>query len=179
MKEIELKFLLNNEDRNKFIKNCDKFYEKATLRTKETTIMYDNKEEFMLKSDGRLRVRTGHKNYLSYKKPFTRKGIKEEIEFETEINDTQQTIFILKEIGYYPVSGYTRYRTIWKKNKEKIFLDEFSFGRFVEIEGSKTGIKKIANMLDFDIKKNITKSYDGIYKEYCQAKNIKVKAFFK
>lgn len=179
MKEIELKFLLNPIDKNKFIENCDKFYKKAMPRTRETTVMYDNKEEFMLKSDGRLRVRTNRKSYLSYKKPLTRKGIKEETEFETEIDNTQQITFILKEIGYYPVSGYARHRTIWKRNNIKIFLDEFSFGDFIEIEGGKIEIKKLASMLGFDIKNNITKSYDGMYREYCQDKNIKIKAFFK
>lgn len=178
MKEVELKFLLNTNKDN-FIKNCDKFYEKLMPRTQETTTMYDNKEEFMLKSNGRLRVRTGYKNYLSYKKPLTRKGIKKEIEFETEIKNAKEATFILKEIAYFPVSAYTRYRTIWKKGNVKIFLDEFSFGKFVEIEGNRKDIIKIAGQVGFHMKDNITKSYDGIYKEICIKKGIKPKAFIK
>ena len=179
MKEIELKLYLDKKNKEKFIDNCNKSFTLVMPRTQESTIMYDNKEEFMLKSDGRLRVRTGHKNSLSYKKPITRKGIKEEIEFETEVEDVKQTELILKEVGYFPVSGYARYRTIWKKNNIKIFLDEFSFGDFVEVEGGKVEIKKIAGSLGFDIKNNITKSYDGMYKEYCKMKGIQEKPFFK
>lgn len=178
MKEIELKFEAEN-DANEFIKTCDKLYVKIMPRTQETTTMYDNKEEFMLKSDSRLRMRTGYKNYLSYKKPITRRGIKEEIEFETEIKDDKQTALILGAIGYQPVSAYTRYRTIWEKNNVKIFLDEFSFGKFVEIEGDKIAIKKMANLLGFDLKNNITNSYDGIYEEYCRKNNIEIKKFFR
>lgn len=177
MKEIELKFKL--KENPKFFHNRLKAFLKLQKRTKETTIMYDNKSRFMQKSDGRLRIRTGYANSLSYKKPITRNGIKEEIEFETEIGDANETELIIKELGYNKVSGYTRNRTIWKVNNVKVFLDEFSFGNYIEIEGSEKDIIKIASRLGFKMEDNITKSYDGIYKEICEKKGIKPKAFIK
>jgi hypothetical protein len=34
-------------------------------------------------------------------------------------------------------------------------------------------------LLGFDVKNNITKSYDGMYKKYCKMKGIQEKPFFK
>ena len=175
MIEIELKF--------KLIGTLKDFREKmighyvVQPRTLETTMMYDNKELLMQKTDGRLRIRSGQIRTLSYKKPLTRKGIKQEIEYEVDVSSISQTKLILNSIGFQKVSGYTRHRTIWRIKGSKVFLDEFSFGNFVEIEGSKKEIKEIAKELWFDLKSNITKSYDGIYNEMCLEKGIKPKLF--
>jgi predicted adenylyl cyclase CyaB len=155
-----------------FTKLLGSSWKQVQPRTLETTSMYDNAEQFMIVSDGRLRIRTGHKSSLSYKRPVTRDGIKVEIEYESEIEDPEQVELILKEIGYEKVSSYARFRTIWQTEKVKIFLDEFSFGNFIEIEGEREDILTVATEMGFDLTKNITRSYDGIYKDICKEKGI-------
>jgi len=177
--EIELKFKLDNMA--EFRAAIDKIGARIFhLRVLETTTMYDNPSKFMIESDGRLRIRTaGHINSLSYKRPVTRNGIKVEIEYESEIENPEQVAFVLKELGYTPVSSYQRHRTIWELGGVKVFLDEFSFGNYVEIEGEKEPIKKLAVKLGFDLNANITRSYDGIYKDLCLSKGITPDPHFK
>ena len=79
MTEIELKIKINKKQAE-FIR--EKLRTPIMPRTWETTTMYDNKDQEMIITDGRLRIRTGWKNSVSYKKPLTREGIKKEIEFE-------------------------------------------------------------------------------------------------
>lgn len=169
--ETELKFQLTIPT-GQFLKKINQLGMEIQPRGQEMTAMYDNQEQFMLISDGRLRIRTGYKSYFSYKRPLTRNGIKVEIEYESEIDSPQQLELILKEIGYEKVTSYTRFRTIWQMKKVKVYLDEFSFGNYVEIEGKKREILKIAEELEFDINKNITQSYDGIYKEICKKRGL-------
>jgi predicted adenylyl cyclase CyaB len=148
-------------------------------RTFETTSMYDDLSGLLQAQDARLRLRNGYKSSISYKRPISRRGVKREIEFETVVLDCGEMKKILQSLGFRLASSYGRHRTIWKVGHVKIFLDEFSFGTYVEIEGSILGIQKIAKELDFSLKNNLTGSYDGIYKSICEERGIKPKSHFK
>lgn len=133
----------------------------------EKTVMYDNNDHLMQTSDGRLRLRSNGKTVeLSYKKPLSRKGIKREIEYETEVADQTMMEKILKAAGFHPTTSYERYRTLWIKNNIKVTIDEYPFATFLEIEGDQSTIKQVAVELGFDLKNNLTDSCDTLFTKW-------------
>ena len=180
MIEKELKFKILKKDINKFKALIKEFGGALIMqRSLEETTMYDNPSGVLKAEDARLRLRGGAVNSISYKRVLSREKIKQEIEFESEVENLLELEKILNECGFSKKSGYQRYRTIWKIGEVKIFLDEFSFGSYVEIEGKAKEITKMAGKLNFNIEENLTGSYDGIYKDICKIKKIKPQTFFK
>ncbi len=47
-------------------------------------------------------------------------------------------------------------------------VDELPFGTYVEIEGTKEGIREVIEKLGFDPKRAITEAYFEIYREICE-----------
>lgn len=179
MIETELKFKLNGGQLSSIKKLLKEKGKVLRKRVKEETTMYDNPEKIMLITDGRVRVRTWGENAIfSYKKPITRKKIKQEIELETEVSDAQTLIKILKKMNFQAVSGYWRYRSIWQFQQCHVFLDQFSFGNYLEIEGSIKKVQRVARVLGLCMNDNLTGSYDGIYKKICQKRKTRPLTFF-
>jgi adenylate cyclase class IV len=74
--EIELKFVLN-ETPEMFIKRFDN----TGNRIYQKTVMFDNEQGLMQKTNGRVRLRqTGESVSLSYKLPISSETVKKEIE---------------------------------------------------------------------------------------------------
>lgn len=152
-------------------------------RTHELTTIYDNAQQLMQVTDGRLRVRKrtnskGVEIILSYKKPLSRERIKQEIEHETTIDDEKALGSILESIGYHPVSSYERYRTNFlveaSDRRALVSLDEFPFGNYIEIEGEDIEFcEKVAFMLGLDTMNHLANSYDGIFNTLELAKGNK------
>ena len=59
-----------------------------------------------------------------------------------------------------------------ENSKGKDFFGWVFFSNYLEIEGEEEDILFIAKELGFDLADNITKSYDGIYKEICKEKGV-------
>jgi len=137
-------------------------------RVYEKTIMFDNKEKLMQTTNGRVRVRIRKpgKSEFSYKRPIYQKGMKTEIEYETEVEDWEALIAILKEMGFEPTTSYERYRTTYNIGGCKVTLDEYPFATFLEIEGESQKIQEVAKTLGFDPAKSIDKPCDTLYTEW-------------
>ncbi|MFH1643746.1 MAG: class IV adenylate cyclase [bacterium] len=168
MVEKELKFKI--QDINKLLDKLDNLGAKKEKRVFERTVMFDNSSGIMKVTDGRLRLRTkieenGTKGaQLSYKKPLTRKGIKQEIDIVVDIGDPQKIEKILYYADYKPVSSYERFRTIYYLYDAEISIDEFPFGNYIEVEADNLEkLRELATKLDFSMEKNITLSYDTLY----------------
>ncbi len=175
--EIELKFEIENyrEMVEELLKISD-FQSSAY----ELTVMYDQGKK-LFDLDARLRLRkildlktNEETTEISYKKPKTREGIKVEEEYETMVERFDEMEKILKNIGFSSVSSYERIRDTFNFDNVKITLDSFPFGDYLEIEGEKEKIKKLAKDLDFDLSENITKSCDDIYADICNKEGRKV-----
>jgi adenylate cyclase class IV len=93
--ETELKFL--------FVGSLNKFIKKiggSKNRTYQKTVMFDNNQGLMQKTNGRIRLRqTGEVVTLSYKLPISSKIVKKEIEWETKINNWKVGEELLKANG--------------------------------------------------------------------------------
>ena len=172
--ETELKLLIEPSNICDILQLIDKnmAYLKKP-RTYELSIMYDNEAGLMQTTDGRIRVRqSGDTVEFCYKKPLTREVIKQEIEYEVTISDQEQLDHILKEMGFQPTTSYERYRTEFLLNRVKITLDEYPFAVFIELEGNTNEIIYVANLLNLDLKANLTDSCDTLFTRWRQDKGL-------
>jgi len=166
--EVELKFKIKKSDVNHLRSQLQKLalFQSSTF---EITVMFDNKEMVLNKIDARLRLRLSRNLIddsqsaeLSYKRPRTRGEVKVEEEIETRIESYNETYSLLKKIGFYPVSSYERFRETYKYNGSVLTLDTFPLGIYLEIEGERKKITKIAQKLGFNLKNNLTESCDTL-----------------
>ncbi len=178
MIEIELKFKIEENQINSILENLQRIgFSFGHSRFYEKTVMFDNKDKIMQKTDGRIRLRSsGDLIELGYKKPLTREGIKKEIEYEVSVSDFELTEKILKEMGFYPTTSYERYRTLLiDNNKTKVTIDEYPFAVFIEIEGEENKIIEIASKLDLNLKKNLTDACDTLFQQWRKERGLPFK----
>ena len=172
--ETELKFEIKNNQIQGINDKLQKIGFKNNGRVYELNVMFDNPKQIMQISNGRIRLRqSGDKVILTYKKPVTREGIKQEIEYEVEVADFHNMEKILSMMEFNKTTSYERYRTYYKKDSTQVMIDEFPYTNFIEIEGERNTIIKISQKLGFEIKDNLTESCDTIYTNRCIAQNIK------
>jgi adenylate cyclase class 2 len=89
-----------------------------------------------------LRIRkTQNKTILTYKKRIQNDfSVKQQIEHETEVADSEAIEKIVEGLGLKKNLVYEKRRKTWKFRRVEIVLDELPFGFFMEIEGSFTAI---------------------------------------
>ena len=164
--EIELKFEVKD-----YLNTIQKLMKVSKFKASayEITVMYDEGKKLFDK-DARLRLRKKvdiindkEATEISYKKPLTREGIKIEEEYETSVGNFDEMEQIFANIGFTRVSSYERIRDTFEKNGMKITIDSFPFGDYLEVEGDLNNIQEFAKEFGFDMKENITKSFDDIY----------------
>lgn len=173
MIERELKF---NFDKNKVQELISRLKAEgfANLgRKHELTVMYDNPQKLMQKTDGRVRLRkSGEEVELCYKKPITREGIKQEIEHQVKTSSFEETEKILEMLEFTKTTSYERFRTKLKKGSVEVDVDEFPFACFIEIEGSEEDIKNLAKKLNLSLKDNLTDSCDTLFLKWRKEKGL-------
>lgn len=169
--EIELKFFLEA--------SVDDFMDKLAVsaeRVYQKTVMFDNSDELMQKTNGRIRLRqTGEKVSLSYKLPLPSETVKKEIEWETTIDSWQVGEELLKAMGFHETTAYEKYRTSFEYDEVKIEIDEYPFSSFVEIEGDEDLVKKTAIKIGFDLGKALTKPCDTLFTEWRAQRGLPMK----
>lgn len=178
MIEIELKFEIERKEIENLLIRLQKYkFSFVGDRTYEKTVMFDNKEQVMQKTDGRIRLRSsGDSAELCYKKPLTREGIKKEIEHEVVVSNFEITEKILNEMGFYPTTSYERYRILLiDHNKTKVMVDEYPFATFLEIEGAENNIIKIGSKLGLKLNKNLTDACDTLFQKWREARGLPFK----
>src|SRR6266576_6531577 len=95
----------------------------------------------------RLR-RIDERALLTYKERVgTRTDIKQQLEFETGIENPAAVEFILEALGYYPALVYEKRRETWRIEDAEVVIDELPFGLFMEIEGQEQRIQEIESRL--------------------------------
>jgi len=173
--ETELKFLIVEEP-EKFAKR----FGELKNRIYQKTVMFDNKQGLMQKTNGRIRLRqTGELTTLSYKLPILSEIVKKEIEWETKIDNWQVGEKLLKAMGFSETTSYEKYRTSFDYLGSKVEIDEYPFSTFVEIEGDENIVKKIALDLGFDLSKALTKPCDTLFNEWRKERGLPISLHMK
>lgn len=148
--EIEKKYRLTEESRDRVIESLNEFSAEFIGEDAEENIIYGG--VILSEKNAVLRVRIiGERAILTYKLRLAgTRGIKRQVEEETEVADPQAIQTIVKELGFSPVLIYEKRRRTWRFRSVEIVIDELPFGLFMEIEGSITGIREAEMLLDLD-----------------------------
>ncbi len=170
-KEIEIKFKIDKPDfirkilRNRKAKFVGKAFEK--------TLRFDSPDKILEKKNQFLRIRTGFRNVITFKRKIENKQFKEREEIELEIASPQQMKLILENLGFIRILIMEKYREKWRLSNAEIVIDKLPMGTFVEIEGEEKTIKEIVRILGLNFKDRIIKSYWDLWKEFSKKEGIK------
>jgi adenylate cyclase class 2 len=167
MLEIEVKIKIKDPQENiEKITAMDAELDRE--RHLEENILYDFPTQDLYKKHHALRVRRVNKKIFLTFKGATLKSRKFKIreEYETEVKNGKQLKKILKSLGLQPVFNYNKHRTVFRKKKLKICLDETSVGNFLELEGQQNEIVRFAEALQFSKKDFIKTDYIQLIKNH-------------
>jgi len=173
-KEIEIKFKIENLNliKRKLKDKKAKFIGK----TLERTIKFDTENKDLEKKGKFLRVRTGFKNVITFKRKIKRKDtkFKEREEIELEIPEPEKMKIILENLGFTKKWIMEKYREKWILGDAEVVIDKLpKMGNFIEIEGSKKSIQETAKVLGLNFEDRITATYWGLWEDYRKTKGIK------
>lgn len=173
LKEIEIKFKIGSPGSiRKKLKNLGaKFLGKAF----ERTVRFDTKNKNLEEEGKFLRVRTGFKSVITFKRKIAKKniGFKEREEIEFEILNPKEMEIILENLGFTKKLIMEKYREKWQWENAEIVIDKLPFGNFIEIEGNKKAIIKTARYLGLNLKDGITATYWDLWKDYRKKRGIR------
>jgi predicted adenylyl cyclase CyaB len=98
-----------------------------------------------------LRLRTtGKRATLTFKgEPQKSRSFKVREEFETQVRDPRELRRILKALGLKETFAYAKRRTVLRKGRLTVSIDETSVGDFLELEGKRHEITRFARSLGF------------------------------
>ena len=145
-------------------------------RSLEDNVLYDTPDRALRRIRAILRLRRyGSSWVLTYKgTPDPDQTYKSRVELETGIEEPQALRAIFEVIGFRPVFRYQKYRVQYAKQvpgrreSGEVSLDETPVGDFLELEGSRSWIDRVARQLGFSRRDYITASYGALYLEDCQ-----------
>jgi adenylate cyclase class 2 len=139
----------------------------AKERHLEENALYDFRDRRLAGRSEALRVRrVGRKAFLTFKgAPEKSRRFKIRTEYETEVGNARDLVRILQSLGLAEAVRYEKYRTVLRKGSLTICLDETKAGTFVEFEGEREKIARMARSLDMPNKDWIQKSYLTLLRE--------------
>lgn len=172
--EIEMKFPMPDIDKNDFIKKLIDMGAVKGERVFENNMILDNFDSQLQGVGHLLRLRkVDDRTVLTYKgdvKKDKEMKIREEIETEVENYDTM--LEILRRLGYNVIKIYQKYRQAFEFNSVVLTIDELPFGKYIEIEGDKEKILELAEELELEKTDICNMNYIGIYYKVCSQKGI-------
>lgn len=117
----------------------------------ETSVLYDFETGDLRSRRRALRLRTaGKRATLTFKgEPRKSRSFKVREEFETQVRNPRELRKILKALGLKETFAYTKHRTVLRKSRLTIAIDETSVGNFLELEGERHEITRLARSLGF------------------------------
>ena len=133
----------------------------------ETNDLFDDPKRQLAASGVALRLRRARgRAILTFKGPARFSGgIKIREERETTVEDAGQTEAILAGLGLSRRFRYEKRREEWRFERCLVALDETPIGRFVEVEGEPTAIRRAVLALGLDFAEAIPYSYARLYEE--------------
>jgi len=170
--EIEIKVYLPDMD---FIR--DRIIELGAVsrgRVFETNIRFDDADNHLIEKKSLLRLRQDTKTILTFKSepPFKDDQFKILRELEVEVSDFTTMKHILESLGFREEQVYEKWRETFILNRTNLCLDTMPYGDFLEIEGQKDDIKKLASQIGLKWKKRILLNYLEIFDIIKQKLNL-------
>jgi adenylate cyclase class 2 len=127
----------------------------------ETNILFDFAAGDLRAGRQALRLRkTGKRATLTFKgEPRKSRSFKVREEFETQVRDPRELRRILKALGLRETFAYEKQRTVLRKSRLTICIDETAVGNFLELEGETHEITRFARSLGYKRADFITRDY--------------------
>lgn len=134
---------------------------------REWNAFYDFPDGRLTKNKQALRLRLeGKKAFLTYKgQPLKSRSFKIREELETEIKNIKHLKKMLKKLGFKQIFQYRKKRMILRKDRIKICLDDTEAGCFMELEGKRSDLVRLAKQLGYSRKNFLTADYVQMIKE--------------
>lgn len=133
----------------------------------EDNRLYDFPDRSLAGRGAMLRVRTLERAaILTFKdRARTESGFKVREEIESTLPPTEALALesILAAIGLRQWFRYQKYRTTWDCGGVEATLDETPIGEFLELEGERAGIDRLAVLLGYSPSDYIPSSYHALY----------------
>jgi adenylate cyclase, class 2 len=174
-REIEIKLRISGVDR---LKDAGLNLTLETPRHFEDNWLFDATDGVLSARQAILRVRrVGDRGVLTYKEKTPDDApasqFKERIEIETVIEDPENTVAILKRLGYRAWFRYQKYRTVYRAylpdgGALDVMFDETPIGDFVELEGEEAALAEAVRLLDVTREEYIFDSYLALQIKYCE-----------
>lgn len=133
----------------------------ARDRHLEQNTLYDFDPPALHERGRTLRLRAAGKRATLTFKGERRKSrsFKVREEFETQVRNPAETRRILKALGLRETFCYRKHRTVLRKSRLTITIDETPVGNFIELEGERHEITRFARALGYKRADFITLSY--------------------
>ena len=161
--EIEVKFYLADIEgmRNKILK----LGAKSKGRLFETNILYEDKNNSLIKKKSLLRLRQDEKTTFTLKSspPVKSKDYKIVNELEVEVSDFATMGQILQMLDFHPEQKYEKWRETIVLDQTVFCLDRMPYGDFLEIEGQEKDIRYYASRFGLNWQKRIIFNYLTIF----------------
>lgn len=107
--------------------------------------------------------------------PLASRDYKVRREIETTVADGKRLEAIWQALGLRPAFRYEKYRTVYTEKpaargarRALLVLDETPIGNYLELEGPKPWIDRVAAQLGYHREDYITASYASLYRQKCQ-----------
>jgi adenylate cyclase, class 2 len=152
-------------------------------KTLEDNVLFDTPERALRKIRAVLRLRHyGSRWTVTYKgTPEADPNFKSRLELESHVENPEAIRAIFLTLGFVPVFRYQKFRTeyaIWRAKRRgrpliDIALDETPIGNFIELEGSRRSIDRMAVELGYSRSDYSIASYGALYLEDCAQKRKK------
>lgn len=171
-KEVKFKIESISEIKQRLKEIKAKFVSKVF----ENTIRFDDAHKSLHKMEASFRLRKGITTELTFKEKLdTSDGVRSSKKFTVEISDFDTMKTILEQLGYKVCQRFHKEREYWKYGDTIICIDTIPIGLFLEIEGRKRDIVKVAKLLNLDFNQKILKHYGELWEEHCKKHNIRQK----
>jgi adenylate cyclase class 2 len=151
-------------------------------RAFEDNVLFDTSDRSLRRVRSVLRLRRYGRDWrVTYKgTPEADPEYKSRLEVETGVDDPTAVEAVFRAVGLVPVFRYQKYRTQFALAKDRererpsieVALDETPIGDFIEIEGSRRGIDRVARDLGYRRQDYSTASYGSLYLEDCIRRNV-------
>lgn len=157
--EIEVKFFL--QDLQPVKKHLIRLGAESSGRFFETNVRFEDRQNSLIEKNALLRLRKDNRVTFTYKSSpeDSDENFKVYKELEVEVSDFETMKSILDSLGFYTAQVYEKWRETLVLENTHVCLDTMPFGNFLEIEGSRDNIKKMAQRLGLDWNERILFNY--------------------
>lgn len=143
-------------------------------RRLERNWVFDSPRQRLRRRGCLLRLRSvDGRHWLTCKGPTEfSPGYKVRDEWEMEVADPAAVRAVLGVLGFAPWFRYEKFRTIYAGRGRwrggEVMLDETPIGTYLELEGGRGWIRRVARALGAGREMFITRSYAALYADWCR-----------